>query len=42
MKTMEKLFMQQKDEKIDTLLKKNGLLEAKILGEEGPVLQYKF
>ena len=41
MKTMEK-FVQQKDEKIDTLLKEKCLSEAKILGEEGPVLQYKF
>ena len=41
MKTMEK-FVQPKDEKIDTLLKEKCLLEAKILGEEGPVLQYKF
>lgn len=35
-------LLKGKDEHIDKLLKEKCLLEAKILGEDAPVLQYKF
>lgn len=34
--------MKEKDEQIEKLLKEKCVLEAKILGEDAPVLQYKF
>lgn len=35
-------LLKEKDEEIDKLLREKCLLEARILGEDAPVLQYKF
>lgn len=35
-------LLKEKDEQIEKLLKEKCVLEAKILGEDAPVLQYKF
>ena len=41
LKNYENKFLKQKDEEIDKLPREKCRLEATILGEEDPVLQYK-